>query len=76
MEKKITTKQLKEALSGDFDKLIDQVVQAVDNAQPGRIIAGSDQKYKEFKILTFYDPSHRFRYAVWIDHKLRVGENR
>jgi len=29
-----------------------------------RIRGGSDQKYKEFKILTFYDPSHRFQYAV------------
>lgn len=29
-----------------------------------RIRRGSDQRYKEFKILTFYDPSHRFQYAV------------
>ena len=29
-----------------------------------RIRRGSDQKYKEFKILTFYDPTHRFQYAV------------
>lgn len=29
-----------------------------------RIRRGSDQRYKEFKILTFYDPSHRFQYAI------------
>jgi hypothetical protein len=29
-----------------------------------RIGRGSDQKYKEFKILTFYDPTHRVQYAV------------
>lgn len=29
-----------------------------------RIRRGSDQRYKEFKILTFYDPSRRHQYAV------------
>lgn len=29
-----------------------------------RIGKGSDQRYKEFKILTFYDPSHEHQYAV------------
>lgn len=29
-----------------------------------RIRKGSDQRYKEFKILTFYDPSHEHQYAV------------
>jgi hypothetical protein len=29
-----------------------------------RIRRGSDQRYKEFKILTFYDPSHEHQYAV------------
>jgi hypothetical protein len=29
-----------------------------------RIRRGSDQKYKEFKILTFYDPPHRFQYLA------------
>jgi hypothetical protein len=47
MEKKITTEQLKEALAGDFDKLIDQVVQAINNAQPGRIIADSEEPVRD-----------------------------
>jgi len=29
-----------------------------------RIRRGSDQSYKEFKIVTFYDPSHEHQYAV------------
>jgi hypothetical protein len=47
MEKKITTEQLKETLAGDFDKLIDQVVQAINNAQPGRIIADSEEPVRD-----------------------------
>ena len=47
MEKKITTKQLKETLAGDFDKLIDQVVQAINDAQPGRIIADSEEPVRD-----------------------------
>jgi hypothetical protein len=33
---------------------------------------GSDQSYKEFKILTFYDPSHEHQYALGTsgDHKV------
>ena len=47
MEKKITTKQLKETLAGDIDKLIDQVVQAINDAQPGRIIADSEEPVRD-----------------------------
>jgi len=47
MEKTITAKQLKEALVGDFDKLIEQVVQAINNAQPGRIIADSEEPVRD-----------------------------
>ena len=47
MEKKITARQLKEALAGDFDKLIDQVVQAINNAQAGRIIADSEEPVRD-----------------------------
>ena len=37
-----------------------------------RIRRGSDQSYKEFKILTFYDQSHEHQYAVGTsgDHKV------
>jgi hypothetical protein len=57
MEKKIRTEQLKEALAGDFDKLIDRVVQAINNAQPGRIIADSEE--------TVRDASAEFRQRLY-----------
>ncbi len=38
----ISTQQLKEALGGDFDTLLQDVVNAVNQAQPGRIIADSE----------------------------------
>jgi hypothetical protein len=47
MENKITAEQLKEALAGDFGKLIEQVVQAVNNAQTGRIIADSEESVRD-----------------------------
>lgn len=47
MQKKITPEQLKAALAGDFDKLIDEVVQAVNKAQPGRIIADSEEPVRD-----------------------------
>lgn len=47
MKKKITAKQLKEELAGDFDKLIEQVVQAINQAQPGRIIADSEEAVRD-----------------------------
>jgi hypothetical protein len=43
MQKEITPEQLKAALAGDRDKLIDEVVQVVDAVQPGRIIAATHQ---------------------------------
>ena len=47
MQKKITPGQLKAALAGDFDKLTDEVVQAVNKAQPGRIIADSEEPVRD-----------------------------
>jgi len=47
MQKEITAEQLKEALAGDFDKLIELVVQAVNQAQPGRIIADSEEAVRD-----------------------------
>lgn len=43
MHKKISTRQLKKALGGDFDTLLQEVVDAVNQAQPGRIIAESEE---------------------------------
>jgi hypothetical protein len=39
----ISTQQLKEALEGDFETLLQEVVHAVNQAQPGRIIADSEK---------------------------------
>jgi len=47
MQKKITEEKLKEALAGDFEKLIEQVVQAINQAQPGRIIADSEEAVRD-----------------------------
>jgi len=57
MKKKITAKQLKEELAGDFDKLIEQVVQAINQAQPGRIIADSEEAVR--------DASREFRQRLY-----------
>jgi Mg2+/Co2+ transporter CorB len=57
MQKKITAEQLKEALTGDFDKLMEQLVQAVNQAQPGRIIADSEEPVR--------DASAQFRQRVY-----------
>jgi hypothetical protein len=42
MGESISTQQLKKALGGDFDTLLQEVVDAVNQAQPGRIIADSE----------------------------------
>jgi hypothetical protein len=69
MQNKITPGQLKAALAGDFDKLIDEVVQAVNKAQPGRIIADSEEPVR--------DASAEFRerlYQKAIDIRQRLSE--
>jgi hypothetical protein len=43
MHENISTQQLKKALGGDFDTLLQEVVNAVNQAQPGRIIADSER---------------------------------
>jgi hypothetical protein len=43
MPENISTPQLKKALGGDFDTLLQEVVDAVNQAQPGRIIADSEE---------------------------------
>ena len=42
MDSKITKKQLKEALSVDVDRLLDDVVEAMNKAKPGSIIDDRD----------------------------------
>ncbi len=43
MHEKISTQQLEKALRGEFKTLIAEVVEAVNQAQPGRIIPDSEE---------------------------------
>jgi hypothetical protein len=43
----ITKEQLKQALSGDFDRLLDSVVEAVNQAKPGHIIDDSEEPVRD-----------------------------
>jgi len=43
----ISTQQLKEALGGDFDTLLQGVVDTINQAQPGRIIADSEEPVRQ-----------------------------
>ena len=47
MDSRITKEQLQQALSGDFDKLIDDVVEAVNQAKPGSIIDDSEEPVRD-----------------------------
>ena len=57
MDDKITTQQLKDALGGDMDELIAQVVEAINEARPGKIIAESEEPVR--------DASAKFRQALY-----------
>lgn len=47
MHEKITASRLKKAVRGEFDVLIQDVVKAVNQAQPGRIIADSEEPVRQ-----------------------------
>ena len=47
MDSKITKRQLKEALAIDMDKLVDDVVEAMNNAKPGSIIDDSEEPVRD-----------------------------
>ena len=57
MSSGITREQLQQALSGDFDRLLEEVVEAVNQAQPGHIIDDSEEPVRdaagEFRRLLF-----------------------
>jgi hypothetical protein len=46
-DKKITSQELKVALKADIDRLFEQVAQAINNAQPGRIINDSEELVRD-----------------------------
>jgi hypothetical protein len=47
MHEKITASQLKKTLEQEFDGLIHEVVEVVNQAQPGRIIADSEERVRQ-----------------------------
>lgn len=47
LDSKITKKQLKEALAIDIDNLLDDVVEAMNNAKPGSIIDDSEEPVRD-----------------------------
>ena len=57
MDDRITHEQLKQALSPDIDGLIDDVVESVNNAQPGSIIDDSEEPVR--------DATGRFRQVLF-----------
>lgn len=46
-DRKITAEQLKAGLSGQIDELLEQVAKAMNSAQPGRIIAESEELVRD-----------------------------
>lgn len=47
MSSEISREQLKQALSGDFERLLDEVVEAVNKAKPGHIIDESEEPVRD-----------------------------
>lgn len=64
MPKKISAQQLEKALRGEFKTLIAEVVEAVNGAQPGRIIAESEEPVRQASALfrqRLYERALQFR---------------
>ncbi len=51
MHEKLTASQLKKAMRGEVDTLIEDVVKAVNQAQAGRIIADSEELVRQASAL-------------------------
>jgi len=47
MDGRITREQLKQALSVDIEKLVDDVVEAINSAKPGSIIDDSEEPVRD-----------------------------
>jgi hypothetical protein len=47
MSSEMTKEQLRQALSGDFERLLDKVVEAMNKAQPGHIIDDSEEPVRD-----------------------------
>jgi hypothetical protein len=47
MDGRITKEQLRKALAGDFERLLEAAVEAVNQAQPGHIIDDSEEPVRD-----------------------------
>lgn len=47
MDGKMSKEQLRETLCGDFERLLDEVVEAVNKAPPGHIIDDSEEPIRD-----------------------------
>ena len=64
MPEKISTPQLEKALRGEFKTLLAEVVEAVNQAQPGRIIPDSEEQVRQAVALfrqRLYEKALQFR---------------
>jgi len=46
-DNRITAEELKQALSADFDRMVEKIAEAMNSAQPGRIIADSEEPVRD-----------------------------
>jgi len=46
-DNRITAEELKQALSADFDRMVEEIAEAMNAAQPGRIIADSEELVRD-----------------------------
>lgn len=44
---RITAEELRQALSADFDRMVEKIAEAMNSAQPGRIIADSEEPVRD-----------------------------
>ena len=64
MHEKLTASQLKKVMRGEVDTLIEEVVKAVNQAEPGRIIADSEEPVRQASALfrqRLYERALQFR---------------
>lgn len=46
-EQRLNVEELKQALAGDFDRLLEEVVQVMNDAKAGRIIADTEEPVRD-----------------------------
>ena len=44
---RITAEELKQALAADFDRMVEEIAEAMNSAEPGRIIADSEEPVRD-----------------------------